>query len=100
MIVVAFISVNFSSSRSANARKGWNIKIIFGIVMGLLAIYGTIMDTKLPDGTIVDVRELAPMIAGVAAGPVGGTLAGLIGGIHRYSVGGATELPCASLLSP
>jgi len=35
------------------------------------------------------------MIAGVTGGPLAGMLAGLIGGIHRFSVGGATALPCA-----
>ena len=34
------------------------------------------------------------MIAGVTGGPVAGLLAGLIGGLHRYTVGGATALPC------
>jgi LytS/YehU family sensor histidine kinase len=43
---------------------------------------------------IVNVRELATMIAGVAGGPIAGLLAGLIGGIHRYTVGGFTALPC------
>lgn len=33
-------------------------------------------------------------MAGVVGGPIAGTLAGLIGGIHRYTVGGATALPC------
>lgn len=52
------------------------------------------MGTKLDDGTIVNVRELAVMIAGVMGGPFAGVLAGLIGGIHRFTVGGATALPC------
>jgi sigma-B regulation protein RsbU (phosphoserine phosphatase) len=69
-------------------------KLILGIVMGVLAIYGTIMGTKLSDGTIISVRELAPMIAGVAGGPIAGTLAGIIGGAQRYTLGGATALPC------
>jgi LytS/YehU family sensor histidine kinase len=49
---------------------------------------------KLIDGTIINVRELAAMIAGAAGGPIGGTIAGLIGGIHRFTAGGATALPC------
>jgi sigma-B regulation protein RsbU (phosphoserine phosphatase) len=94
MIVVAFISVNFIFSKSVEANKGLVSKLVFGAVLGVLAIYGTIMGTKLPDGTIINVRELAAMIAGVAGGPVAGTLAGIIGGVHRFSVGGATALPC------
>jgi sigma-B regulation protein RsbU (phosphoserine phosphatase) len=93
MIVVAFIFININFSKST-ARKSLIIKLILGIVMGVLAIYGTIMGTKLSDGTIVNVRELAPMIAGVAGGPIAGTLAGIIGGAQRYTLGGATALPC------
>jgi LytS/YehU family sensor histidine kinase len=69
-------------------------KLVFGIVLGVFAIYGTVIGTKLPDGTIVNLRELAPMIAGVAGGPIAGTLAGVIWGVHRYTLGGATALPC------
>jgi sigma-B regulation protein RsbU (phosphoserine phosphatase) len=62
--------------------------------MGLLAVFGTLMGSKMADGTIINVREIAVMIAGVAGGPIGGVIAGLIGGVHRYTVGGATALPC------
>ena len=34
------------------------------------------------------------MIAGIAGGPIGGLIAGLMGGLQRYTVGGATALPC------
>jgi len=66
MVVLAFILVNFSFSKSIAARKGLVAKLVFGIALDVLAIYGTLMGTKLPDGTIVNVRELAAMIAGVA----------------------------------
>ncbi len=92
MIVISFVTVNLSKSKIA--QKGWMAKLVLGVVLGALAIYGTTMGTKLPDGTIVNVRELAPMIAGVTGGPIAGTLAGLIGGIHRYTLAGATALPC------
>ena len=69
-------------------------KLAIALVFGLLAIYGTLMGTETA-GAIVNVRELAAMIAGVAGGPVSGLIAGLIGGIHRYSVGGFTALPCS-----
>ena len=65
-----------------------------GIVLGLLAVFGTLMGTKMADGTIINVRELAVMIAGIAGGPISGVIAGLMGGVQRYTVGGATALPC------
>jgi len=70
-------------------------KTSIGLLLGLLAIFATLMGTTLSDGTIINVRELAVMIAGVAGGPVSGLTAGVIGGLHRYTVGGATALPCA-----
>ena len=95
MIVISLVCSNFNFSKFATTQKGLITKLFLGTVLGVLAIYGTLMGTKLPDGTIINVRELAPMIAGVAGGPFAGTLAGVIGGIHRYTVGGATALPCA-----
>jgi LytS/YehU family sensor histidine kinase len=94
MIVVAFTFFSFTFSKFVVTRKGWLAKILIGVLLGVLAIYGTLMGTKMADGTIVNVRELAVMIAGITGGPTAGLLAGLIGGIHRYSVGGATALPC------
>jgi LytS/YehU family sensor histidine kinase len=95
MIVVAFTFFSFSFSKIAMIRRGMLAKIVIGVLLGFLAIYGTLMGTKMADGTIVNVRELAVTIAGVMGGPFTGLLAGLIGGIHRFSVGGATALPCA-----
>ena len=94
MIVVAFTFFSFSFSKIVVMRRGILVKIVIGVLLGVLAIYGTLMGTKLDDGTIVNVRELAVMIAGVLGGPFAGVLAGLIGGIHRFTVGGATALPC------
>jgi sigma-B regulation protein RsbU (phosphoserine phosphatase) len=94
MIVVAFACASFSFSKFVFTRKGITAKILIGAILGVLAIYGTLMGTKLANGTIVNVRELAVMIAGVTGGPFAGLIAGLIGGVHRYTVGGATALPC------
>jgi sigma-B regulation protein RsbU (phosphoserine phosphatase) len=93
MIVIALMVSNFSFKFST-AKNKHLVKVAIGIILGVLAIYGTLMGTPLKDGTIINVRELAAMVAGVAGGPIAGLLAGLIGGIHRYTVGGATALPC------
>lgn len=94
IVVIAFAASNLSIFKQLAAKKGLIPKLAIGAVLGLLAIYGTLMGTRLENGTIINVRELAAMIAGVAGGPFAGLLAGLIGGIHRYSIGGATALPC------
>ena len=95
IVIVAFIFFHFNFFKSSTVKNVIVSKLAIGVGLGLLAIYGTFMGTKLEDGTIINVRELAAMIAGVSGGPVAGLLAGLIGGLHRYTVGGATALPCA-----
>jgi LytS/YehU family sensor histidine kinase len=95
ILVVAFTFASFTFSKLGLNQKKLKAKIVIGVLFGVLAIYGTVMGTKLADGTVPNVRELGAMIAGVAGGPIGGLLAGLIGGIHRYSVGGVSALPCA-----
>ncbi len=95
MIVVGLIILNFKFFNSKkNAQMALPAQAIFGVAMGILAVFGTLWGMKLADGTIINVRELAAMIAGVTGGPVGGAIAGVIGGVHRYTVGGATALPC------
>lgn len=94
MVIIAILFFYFNPFKLSKMKNGIVPKLVIGVVLGLLAIYGTLMGTKLDNGTIINVRELAAMIAGVAGGPIGGLLAGLIGGLHRYTVGGATALPC------
>jgi LytS/YehU family sensor histidine kinase len=95
MIVVALIASGQTFSHLKGARKATLAKVIVGVVLGVLAIFGTLWGMKLGDGTVINVRELASMIAGFAAGPVGGAIAGLVGGLHRYTYGGTTAIPCA-----
>lgn len=95
MIVVALIASEQTFSRLKSPKNAILAKVIVGVVLGVLAIFGTLWGMKLGDGTVINVRELASMIAGFAAGPVGGAIAGLIGGLHRYTYGGTTAIPCA-----
>jgi LytS/YehU family sensor histidine kinase len=95
MIVVALIASGQTFSHLKSPRKATLAKVIVGVVLGVLAIFGTLWGMKLGDGTVINVRELASMMAGFAAGPVGGAITGLIGGLHRYTYGGTTAIPCA-----
>jgi len=94
MIVVGCVCIRLKLFKLLAPKNNMTSKLAIALVFGLLAIYGTLMGTE-TSGAIVNVRELASMIAGVAGGPISGLLAGLIGGIHRYSVGGFTALPCS-----
>jgi sigma-B regulation protein RsbU (phosphoserine phosphatase) len=68
--------------------------IIFILVFGGFSIFGTYIGIPLSDGVISNIRDLAPMVAGLVAGPYVGLAAGLIGGIHRFFMGGFTALSC------
>jgi LytS/YehU family sensor histidine kinase len=94
IIAVGCVCINLKLFKPSATKNKTTTKLSIALIFGLLAIYATLMGTKTAEA-IVNVRELAAMIAGVAGGPAAGLLAGLIGGIHRYSVGGFTALPCS-----
>lgn len=75
-------------------KSGWLDKIVFVVVFGGFSIFGTYVGIPLASGAIVNIRDFAPMMAGLLAGPVIGLAVGLIGGIHRFFLGGFTCVPC------
>lgn len=64
---------------------------------GLLAITGTYLGVTV-SGAIANSRSIGAVVGGALAGPWVGLGAGLLAGLHRYSLGGFTALPCG--LSP
>ena len=60
MIVVAYICQSFSFFRPSVAKNATIAKVAIGIILGLLAIFGTEMGSKLPSGAIVNVRSWQP----------------------------------------
>jgi sigma-B regulation protein RsbU (phosphoserine phosphatase) len=68
---------------------------VFIVLFGLFSIFGTYIGNTENSGAITNIRDLAPIVAGLVAGPVVGVSVGLIGGIHRYFVGGVTCVPCS-----
>ncbi|MDD2511354.1 MAG: SpoIIE family protein phosphatase [Syntrophomonas sp.] len=65
------------------------------LVFGIFSIFGTLSGINI-NGAIANIRDLGPAIAGLVGGPLVGFGAGLIGGMHRYSLGGLTALPCSA----
>ena len=94
VIVVALLLFKMSIIKPSRRKNAMKEEILISIVFGILAIYATLMGSAV-GGAILNVRELAPLMAGLMGGPISGLLAGLIGGIHRYSLGGLTALPCS-----
>jgi len=67
----------------------------FVILFGLFSIFGTLIGIQGTHGDIANIRDLAPMVAGLVAGPYVGLAVGLIGGIHRLSLGGVSCIACS-----
>jgi sigma-B regulation protein RsbU (phosphoserine phosphatase) len=68
--------------------------IVFVVIFGLFSIFGTYVGIPGSYGAISNIRDLAPMVAGLVAGPYIGLAVGLIGGIHRLFLGGDSALAC------
>lgn len=73
----------------------WRDKMIFILLFGCFSIMGTALGIQLKDGMIANIRDIAPMLAGLTAGPLVGLCVGVIGGVHRLVMGGFTAVPCS-----
>ncbi len=61
-------------------------RIFIGVLYGISAILSTHFGVRYDEMTL-NVRDIAPLAAGLFFDPVSGIIAGLIGGIERYIVG-------------
>ena len=83
------------------AKKNWSYwkrQTLFGILFGCLAIMGTEYGVSI-NGAVMNVRDAAPLCAGLFFGPGAGVIAGFIGGIERWfavywGAGAYTRLAC------
>ena len=78
-------------------RMAW--QAIVGVIFGLIAIYGTERGIPL-DGAMMNVRDAAPLAAGLFFGGPAGIIAGLIGGVERWfsvlwGVGAFSQVACS-----
>ena len=96
-LVVLFLKLgeNEKIKSMPNAAK----QVIIGIVFGLYAIGCTEFGVDI-NGAVINVRDTAPIVAGLVFGGPAGVIAGLIGGIERwFSVywggGEVTRLACS-----
>ncbi len=82
--VAACVALTLARKSSGVARipeRSW--QVIVGVVFGLIAIYGT--ESGIPlNGAVMNVRDAAPLAAGLFFGGPAGIIAGLIGGIERW----------------
>lgn len=96
VIVLAYVLTRtraFSAMMNKQAMN-WQQKSCLALIFGVFSIFGTLSGINI-NGAIANIRDLGPAIAGLFGGPLAGIGAGLIGGIHRYSMGGLTAIPCS-----
>lgn len=75
-------------------RTTLSTKIILVLLFGALSVYGSVSGISFM-GSMVNVRDLGPMLAGLLAGPWVGIGAGLIGAAYRLTMGGMTVYACS-----
>lgn len=64
------------------------------VVFSLFCILGTYFGLSI-ENAIANTRAIGAVLGGLLGGPVVGFAVGLTGGIHRYSMGGFTDVACA-----
>lgn len=78
-------------------------QFIIGILFGAMAIFAStdLAGVDIGDGTIMNVRDAAPLCAGLIFGAPAGIISGIIGGVYRYIsafyglTGAYTQLACS-----
>ncbi|MGN1138375.1 MAG: SpoIIE family protein phosphatase, partial [Ruminococcus sp.] len=74
-------------------------QLIIGVAFGLLAVISTHLGVE-TDGAAINVRDAAPLSAGLIFGGPAGIIAGIIGGVERFfasfmGIGQNTQLACS-----
>lgn len=69
-------------------------QLICYILFSSFCVLGTYLGLHTNDA-IANTRAIGAVIGGLLGGPVIGFLVGLTGGLHRYSLGGFTDIACA-----
>ncbi|HAS27846.1 MAG TPA: hypothetical protein DCR59_01390 [Dehalococcoidia bacterium] len=95
VLLIRIVSARGFFQRVLSRKAGFNDKLTVIVIFGLFSVFCTYMGTELPSGAIINVRDMAPMLAGLVGGPLIGLGAGLIGGIHRLFLEGFTQIPCS-----
>ena len=78
-------------------------QLIIGLLFGFMAIFATtnLGGFDIGEGTVMNVRDAAPLCAGLIFGAPAGIIAGLIGGIYRFVAvyfnlaGDYTQIACS-----
>lgn len=97
--VVTAVLYLWNGKTAPAVRKSWGRQILFGLIFGAVAVIGSEFGVPI-DGAIINVRDAAPLCAGLIFGPPAGIIAGVIGGLERWfavlwGAGTYTRLACS-----
>ncbi|HHQ4634266.1 TPA: LytS/YhcK type 5TM receptor domain-containing protein [Aeromonas veronii] len=94
-LVIAYL---FSKSPLLRPLANYSVrlphKILIYIIFSSFCILGTYVGLDIDDA-IANTRAVGAVLGGLLGGPLVGFLVGLTGGLHRYTLGGFTDLACA-----
>ncbi|WP_112711902.1 sensor histidine kinase [Moritella yayanosii] len=77
-----------------NISSRWEHKLSCYLIFSMFCIMGSYFGLQYGDA-IVNTRAIGAVMGGLFGGPVVGLAVGMTGGIHRYFMGGFTDLACA-----
>ncbi|MNK47133.1 Sensor histidine kinase YehU [compost metagenome] len=94
-LVIAYL---FSKSPLLRPLANYSVrlphKILLYVIFSCFCILGTYVGLDIDDA-IANTRAVGAVLGGLLGGPLVGFLVGLTGGLHRYTLGGFTDLACA-----
>lgn len=94
-LVIAYL---FSKSPLLRPLANYSVrlphKVLIYIIFSSFCILGTYVGLDIDDA-IANTRAVGAVLGGLLGGPLAGFLVGLTGGVHRYTLGGFTDLACA-----
>ncbi|BBR11109.1 sensor histidine kinase [Aeromonas caviae] len=94
-LVIAYL---FSKSPLLRPLANYSVrlphKVLIYVIFSCFCILGTYVGLDIDDA-IANTRAVGAVLGGLLGGPLVGFLVGLTGGLHRYTLGGVTDLACA-----
>jgi two-component system LytT family sensor kinase len=94
LVIVYLVSKTPLFKFFAETSKRLPHKIFIYLVFSSFCIMATYFGEQ-TSGAIANTRAMGAVLGGLLGGPVTGLLVGLTGGLHRYSMGGFTDMACA-----
>ncbi|MFQ2560061.1 LytS/YhcK type 5TM receptor domain-containing protein [Aeromonas caviae] len=94
-LVIAYL---FSKSPLLRPLANYSVrlphKVLIYVIFSCFCILGSYVGLDIDDA-IANTRAVGAVLGGLLGGPLVGFLVGLTGGLHRYTLGGFTDLACA-----